>query len=904
MKKIITVLLLVAIMFTFSFGNAFAAVGTYNNALAAANFDVAMELVKDADKIKLGTYTVDYAIFKDYKTQILELALYEAKKGTNASVTGYVNTVAELQAILADATNDGLDLATEIVAKQYEADKTEGLAVLDGLDLSEYATADMPQKDADGCKTYREHVKHLIDEAVKAINEAGEYLDADSPIADYKTAIDIFAAYIYTYDNTSDLANELVVEKGYTAGSDKVGLGIYEINDQYDLDGDGAGTAKLETYKTVYIEAQAASDAAGIATVKAAIAQAYASYIRTKTDAADKAYANDMKKILDFLAEQEVALGNVSGNNYFLTDYRGNEVKKASKVAAAVSAAETFEVKAARLAAQKDANGKLVRDAAEVADLVAEGIILEYAAAVGLSYSSKDPALTNSAACLAAIAGLYTGLGDAELEFAKATKITMISGAMQIMEIDESACIADREFLKALFKKFNNKINAITHKDDFGLALLNALNGIVDALDDWVYILERPATKELQSAARQYIDFLNEQITKDSDKHYVGADINQPDYKKIDKMVADLVGESGAKTAKEIEALKDRALELVNTVPTYAEVQAAYESVEDALDAIPRTVRLENRDIVDVAVEAGRVYGNMIGASKYEIIDTRIKDAIGKLVYAYKNEIISEIKTADASDRAVFEAMLDKIDVLIADYPEYFGRDALLDSSASLFRETIDEIKKHLDVIKAADSQKVINAIAAIPLITNLTEADRPVVEAARAAYDTYVETWTDVDDWLYFPTDDHSANTDGFVADDFDYIKLFDAESLLGFTALQKDTFDDTSVKAYLQDLSVIARSVKTEDGNIKVTAVADVDILIKNGYTVEYRFYRSTKSNKNFGKYKKASEDATYTNTAGKTGTKYYYKVVIVIRNAEGEVVASTPLKHCSYATRTWNK
>ena len=115
---------------------------------------------------------------------------------------------------------------------------------------------------------------------------------------------------------------------------------------------------------------------------------------------------------------------------------------------------------------------------------------------------------------------------------------------------------------------------------------------------------------------------------------------------------------------------------------------------------------------------------------------------------------------------------------------------------------------------------------------------------------------------------------------------------------------FDDVDAKAYLQDLSLKARSVKTAKGNVKVTAVADVDVLVENGYTVEYKFYRSTKSNKGFKGVKDFSEDTTYTNTKGTKGTKYFYKVVVQAVDAEGNVVAKTPLKHCLYASRTWSK
>ena len=110
-----------------------------------------------------------------------------------------------------------------------------------------------------------------------------------------------------------------------------------------------------------------------------------------------------------------------------------------------------------------------------------------------------------------------------------------------------------------------------------------------------------------------------------------------------------------------------------------------------------------------------------------------------------------------------------------------------------------------------------------------------------------------------------------------------------------------EENAKAYVQDLKVAARSAKTSKG-VKVTINADVQQLLDDGFTVEYKFYRSTKSNKNFGTAKVTKTENTYLNTAGKKGTKYYYKAKLVVKNAEGQVVATTPLTQCLYATRTF--
>ncbi len=103
---------------------------------------------------------------------------------------------------------------------------------------------------------------------------------------------------------------------------------------------------------------------------------------------------------------------------------------------------------------------------------------------------------------------------------------------------------------------------------------------------------------------------------------------------------------------------------------------------------------------------------------------------------------------------------------------------------------------------------------------------------------------------------------------------------------------------------LKLTARSQKTEKGNIKVTLTVDsneIKAIEGLGYTVKYKFYRSTKKARGYkAKYEKA--DLTYTNTAGTKGTRYYYKARVMVYDAQGALVTKTELKQCKYACRIW--
>ena len=103
---------------------------------------------------------------------------------------------------------------------------------------------------------------------------------------------------------------------------------------------------------------------------------------------------------------------------------------------------------------------------------------------------------------------------------------------------------------------------------------------------------------------------------------------------------------------------------------------------------------------------------------------------------------------------------------------------------------------------------------------------------------------------------------------------------------------------KAYVQDLSIAVRTTKVGK-KVKVTVKADVQTLVDNGYTVTYKFYKSTKKGSGYKNTVNKTTN-TYTNTNPVKG-KNYYKVKLVVKNADGAVVATTPLTQCKYGVRT---
>lgn len=114
---------------------------------------------------------------------------------------------------------------------------------------------------------------------------------------------------------------------------------------------------------------------------------------------------------------------------------------------------------------------------------------------------------------------------------------------------------------------------------------------------------------------------------------------------------------------------------------------------------------------------------------------------------------------------------------------------------------------------------------------------------------------------------------------------------------------------KALTKEMKLTARSAKTAKKNIKITVktngktTAAIKELKDLGYTVKYRYYRSTKKASAY-KSSVTKSTKTYINTAGKKGRMYYYKAQVRVYDENGKLIAKTALKQCKYANRTWSR
>ena len=857
-------------MFTFSFGSAFGL--SYDKGLAEAHFAKAMEAAKKAETVELGyasdaSYNVDYSVLEVHRAEIFDaVATYEKK----AETTAYVEDVAGLKAALLDTETDNEGKVTKVneelvmalVAEQYKADKAEALEIIGRLTVSDYSTTEMSDAfkaklDAnDECKTYQEHVQELIDDAIKAINDADDFND-ESTIANYKAALDVIygnstatPAVMPIIEKAVKNPTALIAEEGYEAGSQYIGLGTYKLNKKY-----VAGTGiTLKDFTTTAVAGQDAVDAADIAATKAAIATAYAKYLAD--DDADKTKAADVKTMLDFLAEESVV-----ASNYGFDDVFKNAVK--STVSNALTAVDNFNATAATYAAEKDATGALVRDAKDVDKYVTKGTVNAYATALGISVDyTKYPTIAN---CTAAIKNLQASLDDAKLAYAKKLRETKVADLLADFEEKDTYYPAELAKVKDLTAEYLEKVNAVTDLDKvgqydvkyFGTAISGALDG--GKLDDILLASEVDAktmASGLKGVAEDYVTFLNKSIKKADNQYYVGPS----NVKLYDELKA-LVGNTEARTSKEIDALSEQVIAMVKTLPTNAAVDAAKEAADDAIDALPTKVSTADKAAIDAAKAAVDAYEDL-SAVDYVDTNNKLAKAVTAYAYAFRNEMVIKTKAVGTTDKAAIEAIIDEIEAFVDTYDNenvFYVMDGNGKATDDLAGDLAD-LQTYLDNIQKDAAAAVTKAIAAIPVGSNITEADKATVENARKLYDAYVAEYTDYTDYDYDYTVNPSTPTDGFVADDFAYQTLFNAETLLGL---------NNSPAKDVEALKITARSTAKKGSiTVKWTVKGEADI---DGYQI----WKSTKANKG---YKKAftTTKKTYKNTKGlKKGTRYYYKI-----------------------------
>ena len=352
----------------------------------------------------------------------------------------------------------------------------------------------------------------------------------------------------------------------------------------------------------------------------------------------------------------------------------------------------------------------------------------------------------------------------------------------------------------------------------------------------------------------------------------------------------DFFAAKGARTQAEVDALIADAKAKIDTIKTAADLKTEKEAVEALVKAIPAVVKADSEAAIKAAWEANKAYVENNGENVTPIYNQAALEAaitaLHNLNKAALSKEIAKLPAASAvklTDKATIMAAYDKA-VALNDATSEVG--GMFEGENSFDMTTINGL---YSAIRTLDKDAAIAKINAIPVEVKL--ADKATIEAARAACDEFIKEYTS----YTAPTYDAASELAVAMKD------LTAAEKKLAELE-EANKFTDADAKAYVFDQTIKATSAKLSAKKVKVTANFDASKLVENGYTVEYKFYKSTKKSSGY-KYTgvtKVEDAKTYTNTNAKKG-KNYYKFKVVVKNADGTVILTTALKDCKYALRT---
>lgn len=831
MKKFLTVLLVIAVMFTFSFSSAFAAT-TYT----AADVVAAMQAEAD-DYCKLieaqGTVFVKgYAGSYD-KTAVQEATnevvaeqkaafLAEVIK-LQAAVSGEFTAEqkAEKVAAVAAKYNDSA-VATNVTdgkisAKQVEINVAAAKADIAKYDVTKYndSTADadvltltaaqaartLIYKEGDKVskKAYVEAVIAYITDYVDGVEAADTKADNDQAIAGLASKMQDVASVIdpiATLEEEAE-ANKTAEElKAYRTSIMEGELALAE-----------AKVRKVLNDKLADLKKATKVDTVAVAQVEEEIAALDAQY-----DAA--------KKVLTAY----IAAGTPVGTSHLeCTDYSGFAAVKAelNKCVDRVSDVSKFEAYAKVIAGVTDASGAKIYDAEEVEKITKDVVAKIYAGTA--TYADKANVDTFANAKIAGAASLAQ----------KNEAINTIKAYKDAAKYDE----AQAEELKTIVDKAVEDIMAAATKADIDKiveAAKKSLDAVVTKAQhslDWATTgkLGKEFVKTYQSELAGYAAYADSKLgTTGYTQAKAAIASKDTTYTNIPKFAMDIVKE--AYTVDEIAGKVAEAKAAIDALKSDAEIKAAAEAVEALIAQIKVPVTADQKEVILAAKKALDEYKAIEGATTPVKNEPLLSAAVSTLASIEKAELIKKFNAcpADADAIAALKAEIEAYNAYAPKNDQYNPNFSALEAK-----------------VKAAKFAEVRAALVAIP--AEPTTADKPVVEAARAAYDAL-----SLEEKIEFGADKLNA----LYLD-----KLVSAEATIAAAEV-------TAVET----LKLKACTDPAKKGSITVRWRAyEGDITAADGFQV----WRSTKHSIGY-KRMFTTTKTSYKNTKNlKKGVRYYYKV-----------------------------
>ena len=855
MKKFLTVLLVIAVMFTFSFSSAFADIsnddanmikqaadyvksglpesvqkaykavlagGTANTYITEAAWDAAAaDIVEDlgekidtAKEAYLAGGTISDSTWNKYDYVYAASKLY----------TGY-----DYVTLAGEFSKDNNDYAVAAAKQQFKIDLTDAMAVYDKVDLDSLYSKTEP---AD--KSYYEQAAEAIATAKESLNKY--FYDAKGNVINVNGTV-------------SGLAGDINVAKSWItdgfAGNESLGVSAFKGVKAENYEGTTVAkyyyVVGIKTIDSVKVDE--AINAAKTAAIKAQVAKNVALFLKDNTTSADKTFAENYTTLYNYLADEIPAVAKLS-SDVVAHETMMNAVKGShgTLIANAVDDIKALETYAAKYAAEKDATGALVRDVAEVNKLVAKAKLYTYSKAVGISDDSI-PAYTISDAMID-IAAMTTAGDAAKLAFDKeaykADLDDLLDGAI------DNYYDLEAVQLKAAYEAAKAKVDAATDAKEF-TAIKTALDKEVAKIAnkgkvEGLFTSGKMAA-ELNKQATALNAYVTYQNTPVQGKPYEDTYVNLTT-SNASTLLRDYYIENNVRTLAEMQALTGAVEAVAATLPTTGSLAAAKKAADDAIKALPSAAKVTSADktAYQNAFDLANTYNDMVKTATGTTGTLAIAAGnINALQAAIQADFQLAYAKADKADKAALKAI--SADVTAAN--DEVGDDKLFTVKFT------DPTTSALAKIRQAEKDAVIAAINAIPM--NVTEADKATVQKARELYDAFVAEYTDYDLG--------KADGDkGYVAAEFAayYHDLALAEASLGLNG------------ATVESLKIKASSTKGK-GWIKVTWKVNGDTSMVDGY----QLYKSTKAQSGYKKCITTTK-TSFKNTKNlKKGTRYYYKV-----------------------------
>ena len=959
MKKFLSILLALAVGFTFTFGSAMSAfaawdssAGEYTTAeeqkeiLAAAknlavskaaditeNYD--NTVVKGSSVDDITTYTIaktdiEKAIEEVYSTQLDEII-----NGDSTDLNDYVNFAGNYDT--AKKNTDCADVVLVAYKMLEDAKAAPAYAKAENSALEGYRAYLTGLVDKIDLSIYTDTVQNTLytvdgekyDTSAKAAAAWVKYYKAiiNNAVIGDKTVTNTTASATEKWKANSfkDIYNAVFnapIAKTETPAVSKIV--VVKVADTVDSNITTDLTYKLSA--TLATKAGEAGDAATLAAAQAsAIAKLTQAVAEYKASAAYDSKTQDAE--IDAYVKAQTYRINNTDDKSAVNAIAGTLDKSAVATAATgttysgyIAAGEKYKADMATAKTKYTTLGYKWDDAeAAKAEVVALLAIYKDGTTPAVTYDYLTTAVADkygkivstdlTASAKAAAKIDYSAVEAGETEFGTAPNKVKAETFKALVNVSSAGVISDTvsgkvyfakqwDAVKAAYDTYNAAVDAAINSkniSDAGVVLYNTLAKIDDA--STVYGKVDDAT-DTYANLNAYAKLVTRQANKAIYVTFVKTD--EMTITSAGDVSGDLTHASvyvwminkGASTKAEAEALYNDAKAVIDAYKTLDTLKSEAAAVNAQIAALPAKTAITLTDKIAI-VAAYDAYDALPAVAKNYVTNKSTLDTAVAAVKAVEEySLKAQAAALPKSVAAITVADKDAITAYKKAYEAYKKTTAYngtvdgeytitkysyayTEGAATVTKTGIEAALTKVQHLEADAIKAAYDALDVKYQANTLTAEDAEAVKALQDALNAYI--------------DEYAEGITG--VDEFVLAKI---SALVG----TKATLTDAEAKAYVQDLAITARTAKVGK-KVKVTINADVQTLVDNGFTVEYKFYKSTKKGSGYKNTVNKTTN-TYTNTNPVKG-KNYYKVKLVVKNADGSVVATNPLTQCKYGVRT---